>query len=282
MRCVYLLALSIAAPAAADTLLVEESDAGTMTIIEDNTPAGSQIAPLAESQMPRGALRIVVFPPESEVFINGVRIGIGNQSVDNLKPGHYNVYVAHGDKSETETVKISVGEVEEVSISLERKTRFCVGMSFSTIWAETIPANGQSLDFGIQVLKKHYFGLNYHWDVFRDIYYDYDNEPAKNGSCLGGGAIQYYYEGLNYRDVLMFSPGACIGFWYFWGHKRIGYDPYYGYDYYDYIDRPFFWGLSSRFSVGYKYVFLNTAYTLLISPAPDIGHALIVGILGRI
>jgi len=169
--------------------------------------------------------------------------------------------------------------------------KFSVSAAFSTL--DIYSMGGVSLNSGIRIINNFYFGaefsLLYEFSTFLDTGMDtaVTNELDKRfeeatsdssffqdyniDRTLMGGGLVFYYEGLNWYDIIILAPGFVAGYYemdYTWhtSHNSNKLDLYNG-------KQTYYGGPKLKLGTGFgfKNIFMEFEYTLLIGAASEMG-----------
>lgn len=230
-------------------------------------------SPPKHSAEKTGALNIVAYPPQADIYINGKHVGKG-ATIKQLPVGGYEIYVALEKKSKTMTAYVIPDAVREVTMKLKRRLSLNLTPCFSQFWVRDARAFGPGIKIEIQH-EKAFYGINFNWDLFYEK--SHNQRGGYEGWGLGGAGFSWRYQVVSLIDIFIVSPGFSIGYWHFSGKKYEGTYGHgeYAYDYENFFESNLFGGPALDLSAGYKKVFFNMGYTLLFGD--DIGHIYTIG-----
>ncbi len=258
---------SISAPA------VQDSQAQQQLHLAPQAPVP---VPVPVHAVESGTLRIVTDDENAEIYLDGRKIGTNSCIIEKVPLGQHEVYAVDNGDSKSMLVYPILNSVREVNLSFKRQLYFSVTPSFAQVVTHVLDAFGPSIDIGMRY-KKSYYGLNFHW-CFSGLANDYSS--GNYAYSFGGAIFQWNYTIVNAKDVFELSPGFNAGFWYFDGGKESASNYMYSYSNYTDYEELFFGGPCVKMDLGYKRVFLEASYTLLIGTR--VGSQITVGINTRI
>lgn len=228
-----------------------------------------------------GILKIIVYPKDANVYINGKHAGKGDLT-KTLPIGKYDIYVTYKKRTKSKNVFVIVGRTREVTIRIGLSNLADIKPSFTQIWVDGALAFGPSLHIELR-RNRHLFGISYQWALLNPIdEYELSLErPDSDGWTLGGSLFTWHYQVFSLKDIVCLYPGFSVGFWYFNGYhysQTPEYDSYHESDHFPVskaIRSYMFGGPSLEISLGYKILSVNVGYSLLIGSTP--GHKLTTG-----
>ncbi len=151
-----------------------------------------------------GTLKITVYPESSTVVLNEFTIGNGNQLIESLPAGYYNLFVRNGTTYEVKEVLVQPQAITKVHCRLERKTKIVFEPKYSAVLLHGYYAYGPQIGAGVK-LKNNLLMLDFNYNVEVSI-------KSSLESALIGGAVKwsYCFEMTRYLTV---APGISAGRW---------------------------------------------------------------------
>lgn len=210
---------------------------------DDSLPSNTeQLTPIRFDSTRLSSLVLELYPKNSELFINGIKIQPDSKFLSKLNPGIYHIEAFHNNKSVKKYEVLLPDAVLKDEIDIERKTVFYFEPAFMNFTVKTHHCIGPAIELGLKC-KNVFYGINYLFG-FGTFLSDQD---------VFGGSFIYSYE-FNYK-FLYFDPGASIGYWVIDGES---------------IWEHFFGGPSIKLRIGFDHVTCTTNYNLLFGTS--VGH----------
>jgi hypothetical protein len=151
-----------------------------------------------------GTLEISVYPETATVVLNEFTIGNGNQLIESLPAGYYNLFVSNGDTYVEKEVQVQPQAITNVHFSLERKTKVVFEPKYSAVLMHGYYAYGPQIGAGVK-LKNNLLMLDFNYNVEVNI-------KSTLESALIGGALKWSYCFAVTR-YLTVAPGISAGRW---------------------------------------------------------------------
>jgi len=175
----------------------------TSTTIKDTLKSAYTVSQRKTEET--GSLYINVNPEECNVVLNEVRLGKGDQMIESLPVGKYNLFVEYGGNIKSETILIESKKLITIDINMGKKKKYFFEPKYSFVLIDGLFGYGPQIGIGLN-------GKNNL--IMLDINYNLEVEMKSNTKTfLLGCSLLKWSHCFSVAKNVALAPGLSAGIW---------------------------------------------------------------------